>query len=118
MARLYKRGGSPWEAQIWAIQNEAEMQRGSFIFRNPAEDLKIWQLIERFTVEVSHSHKGHLKEVAPMRHKAKCRVWDRRSRHTCQHDLVLLRDVGMGTDPVMEIHGIVKGVVLCLIATT
>ena len=75
MASFYKRGGYQWEArirrrgyptigrtfeskseaQIWAIQTEAEMQRGSFIVRNPAEDLSMRDLIERFTNEVSPS---------------------------------------------------------------
>jgi hypothetical protein len=112
MASFYKRGGYQWEArirrrgfptigrtfkskseaQIWAIQTEAEMQRGSFICRNPAEDLSMRDLIERFTIEVSPSHKGHLKEVARMRHTAKCRVWEAHVSKLKPADIAAWRD--------------------------
>lgn len=112
MASFYKRGGYQWEArirrrgyptigrtfeskseaQIWAIQTEAEMQRGSFIVRNPAEDLSMRDLIERFTNEVSPSHKGHLKEVSRMRHTAKCRVWETHVANLKPADIAAWRD--------------------------
>lgn len=112
MASFYKRGGYQWEArirrrgfptigrtfdtkseaQIWAIQTEAEMQRGSFVIRNPAEDLSMRDLIERFTREVSPSHKGHMKEVARMRHTAKCRVWETYVANLKPADIAAWRD--------------------------
>lgn len=112
MASFYKRGGYQWEArirrrgfptigrtfeskaeaQIWAIQTEAEMQRGSFIVRNPAKDLSMRELIERFTVEVSPSHKGHLKEAARMRRTAKCRVWETHVANLKPADIASWRD--------------------------
>jgi integrase len=96
MASFYKRGVFQWEAKVrrrgypvqsrtfeskveaqaWAIQVEAEMHRGSYVVRNPADQTSMRELIQRFTVEVSPSHKGHLKEVARMRHTAKCKVWE------------------------------------------
>ena len=112
MASFYKRGGYQWEArirrrgfptigrtfeskaeaQIWAIQTEAEMHRGSFIVRNPAEDLSMRELLERFTVEVSPSHKGHLKEAARMRRTAKCRVWETHVANLKPADIAAWRD--------------------------
>ena len=96
MASFYKRGVYQWEArirrrgypdqsrtfeskldaQMWAIQVEAEMQRGAFIVRNLADHISMRELIERFTIEVSPSHKGHLKEVARMRHTARGKIWE------------------------------------------
>lgn len=112
MASFYKRGEYQWEArirrrgfptigrtfeskaeaQIWAIQTEAEMQRGSFIVRNPAEDVSMRELIQRFTVEVSPSHKGHLKEAARMRRTAKCRVWETHVANLKPSDIAAWRD--------------------------
>lgn len=112
MASFYKRGGYQWEArirrrgfptigrtfetkseaQIWAIQTEAEMQRGTFVSRNPAEDLSMRDLIVRFTQEVSPSHKGHMKEVARMRHTAKCRVWETYVANLKPADIAAWRD--------------------------
>lgn len=112
MASFYKRGGYQWEArirrrgfptigrtfetkseaQIWAIQTEAEMQRGSFVIRNPAEDLSMRDLIERFTKEVSPSHKGHKKEVSRMLHTAKCRVWETHVANLKPADIASWRD--------------------------
>ena len=112
MASFYKRGGYQWEArirrcgfptigrtfetkseaQIWAIQTEAEMQRGTFVIRNPAEDISMRDLIERFTREVSPSHKGHKKEVARMRHTAKCRVWETCVANLKPADIAAWRD--------------------------
>ena len=60
--------------------------------RNPAEDLSMRQLIERFTVEFSPSHKGHLKEVARMRHTAMCRVWETHVANLKPADIAAWRD--------------------------
>ncbi len=96
MASFYKRGTYQWEArirrrgypdqsrtfeskveaQMWALQVEAEMQRGSFIVRNEAERVSMRDLIERFVREVSPSHRGHIKEAARMRNTGKWKVWE------------------------------------------
>lgn len=96
MASFYKRGTYQWEArvrrrgypdqsrtfeskveaQMWALQVEAEMQRGSFVVRNEAGQTTMRTLIERFVHEVSPTHKGHVKEAARMLNTAKWKVWE------------------------------------------
>ncbi len=96
MASFYKRGTYQWEArirrrgypeqsrtfeskteaQMWALQVEAEMQRGSYLVRNEADQTTMRALIERFVREVSPTHKGYVKEAARMLNTSQWKVWE------------------------------------------
>lgn len=55
------------DAETWVASTEAEMLRGVFVSREVAERTTLAQALERFGVEVSPSHKGHLIELQKIR---------------------------------------------------
>ena len=56
------------EAEVWAREIEAEMDRGVFVSRKEAESTTLFEALERYSREITSAKKGAKQEMGRIRH--------------------------------------------------
>ncbi len=99
-ARIRKAGFPPQtrtfetykEAYEWAVETEAAMVKGTFIDTKPLKDVLLKDLLERYRIEVTPSHKGHIRENHLIRRLQRSEIAQREVLSLFSDDFVRYRN--------------------------